>query len=126
MKIHVDHARLDDGDHILQVDLQDLVHMFFHAQYDTAVGRKCAAGKTRPCASGCDDDMIGIAIAQDTAHIILVSGEEYRIRLIARARCVVAVCDEVCLVAIDILFADDLCKSFDVFRIYHCIAPIDW
>ncbi len=95
--------------------------MFFQRQNDTAIDRQGTTGKSGSCTARCDSDMMVIAVDQNTADILFISGKEDGIRFKACTRCIIAVGDEVGFVAVDVFLPDDFFKGSDVFGVDHRI-----
>ena len=119
LKLHVDDARLDDGDHVVHVDFENLVHMFFQCQDDAAVGRKCATGKAASRTARNDRDTVFVAVFQNGAHIRFVPRKENGVRLVTLARRIVGVGDHVGFVVIEVFLADNFFQGHKVGVFYH-------
>jgi len=113
LEFHVDDAWLDDCHHVLHVDFQDFIHVFFKRQDDSAVCREGTAGKTASGTARNDDDSMFVTVSENIADVLFVSGEENSIGLEPLTGCIVAVSDQVSFVAVNVLFTEQVGKKIE-------------
>ena len=119
MQIHVDHTRLYDRNHILHIDLEDPVHMFFHCKRNTAFGWQGTTGKSATRTARGDDNAVMVAVNQNAADILFIAWENNCIGFKPGTGGIVAVGDHMGFVAVNILFAYKVFQCFDMFCFKH-------